>query len=204
MEAFLNEVLDWEKFELLIDTKIFNKEIILKSSHTFLDKWYFFFKLDDNKNIIVQFTIKDWVRDTAKKIISDYSDELLNNSLREIIFEENKEIRTEIITSALENSLREAELPNNWTWYDSIEDNYFDNWSSCDGGWKDNQIDFDKDIDDILKEIENDPELKIDEAEIDKILKEIEEEAEEETANVESPIVVDKNAVAEMKEKFKK
>jgi CBS-domain-containing membrane protein len=39
-----------------------------------------------------------------------------------------------------------------------------------------NQIDFDKDIDEILKEIENDPELKIDEEEIERILKEIEEE----------------------------
>jgi CBS-domain-containing membrane protein len=38
-------------------------------------------------------------------------------------------------------------------------------------------IDFDKDIEDILREIENDPELKIDEEEIEKILREIEEEA---------------------------
>ena len=43
-----------------------------------------------------------------------------------------------------------------------------------------NQIDFDKDIDEILKEIENDPELQIDEAEIEKILKEIEEETKNE------------------------
>ena len=40
------------------------------------------------------------------------------------------------------------------------------------------QIDFDKDIDEILREIENDPDLKIDEEEIEKILKEIEQETE--------------------------
>jgi hypothetical protein len=40
-----------------------------------------------------------------------------------------------------------------------------------------NQIDFDKDIDDILKEIENDPDLQINEEEIARILKEIEEES---------------------------
>ena len=39
-----------------------------------------------------------------------------------------------------------------------------------------NEIDFDKDIDEILREIENDPDLKIDEEEIQRILKEIEEE----------------------------
>lgn len=35
------------------------------------------------------------------------------------------------------------------------------------------QIDFDRDIDEILREIENDPELKIDETEINRILEEI-------------------------------
>lgn len=38
------------------------------------------------------------------------------------------------------------------------------------------QIDFDKDIDEILREIENDPDLKVDESEIEKILQEIEQE----------------------------
>jgi hypothetical protein len=52
--------------------------------------------------------------DKPKKIILDYTDELLNNLLRERVFEENKEVRTEIIVSAIQNSLREAELPNNW------------------------------------------------------------------------------------------
>jgi CBS-domain-containing membrane protein len=39
-----------------------------------------------------------------------------------------------------------------------------------------NEIDFDKDIDEILKEIENDPDVQIDEQEIENILKEIDEE----------------------------
>jgi len=65
-----------------------------------------------------------------------------------------------------------------------------------------NQIDFDKDIDEILKEIENDPDLKIDEEEIEKILKEIEEETEKE--DVKPEITVNLDAVKNMKEKFKK
>jgi CBS-domain-containing membrane protein len=38
-----------------------------------------------------------------------------------------------------------------------------------------NEIDFDKDIDEILKDIEEDPDFKIEEEEIEEILKEIEE-----------------------------
>jgi len=202
MEAFLKEIIKWEKFELLIDTKIFSKDIILKSAYVFLDRWYFFFKMEWD-NILLQFTLKDWVKEEPKKIIWAFSDELLNNTLRETIFEENKEVRTEIITSAIQNSLREAELPNDWKWYENVEDNYFDNGWSSDQGWNSNEIDFDKDIDDILKEIENDPELKIDEDEIEKILKEIEEETENEV-NEKPQITIDPEAVKKAKENFKK
>jgi hypothetical protein len=38
MEAFLNEIIEGEKFELLIDTKIFEKNIILKTAYIFLDR----------------------------------------------------------------------------------------------------------------------------------------------------------------------
>lgn len=173
MESFLSEKIEWKKFELVIDTQIFNKFIILKAAHIFLEKGYFFFRFDENKNIIVQFTLKDWVEDKPEEILWAYSDELLNNVLRERIYEENKEIRNEIVTSAIQNSLREAELPNWWRGYEDVGENYFATKE------ENNEIDFDKDIDDILKEIENDPELKIDEDEIAKILKEIEEEEEE-------------------------
>jgi CBS-domain-containing membrane protein len=49
------------------------------------------------------------------------------------------------------------------------------------------EINFDKDIDEIIKEIENDPDLQIDEDEIQQMLREIEEE----TANeqVEKPVI---------------
>jgi len=41
MEWFLNQVVKWEKFELLIDTKIFKKDIVLKAAYNFLEKHYF-------------------------------------------------------------------------------------------------------------------------------------------------------------------
>jgi len=57
-----------------------------------------------------------------------------------------------------------------------------------------NEIDFDKDIDEILKEIENDPDLKIDEEEIENILKEIEEETQSEAQK--PKVTVDPSAIS--------
>jgi CBS-domain-containing membrane protein len=75
---------------------------------------------------------------------------------------------------------------------------------NTDNNSEQNQIDFDKDIDEILKEIENDPELQIDEEEIEKILKEIEEETESELNEEQPAITVDPEAVKKAKEQFKK
>lgn len=163
MEMFLNEVIKWDKFELLVDTSIFSKELVLKAAYNFLDKWYFFFKTDENKNIIVQFTKKDDCKEKPEKVIMDFTDELLSVSLRNDLEINNKEIREKIVWAAISNSLD----INNFSVVNT-------NWNT-----EKNQIDFDKDIDDILKEIENDPDLQINEEEIAKILKEIEDESNE-------------------------
>lgn len=191
MEWFLNQVIEWKKIELLIDTNLFKKDIILKAAYNFLDKWYFFFKLDNNKNIILQFTKKEWVEEKSETIIWNFSDELLSVYLRDKLEIENKEIREKIVWAAIANS-----IDSNWFVSLDTDNNNQDNN-------QDNQIDFDKDIDEILKEIENDPELKIDEDEIEKILKEIEEETEEETKQDDS-IAVDLEGVKQAKEKFNK
>jgi len=87
--------------------------------------------------------------------------------LRDKLEKDNKDIREKIVWAAIANSLdidNFVAMDTNNQWWNQEQ----------------NQIDFDKDIDEILKEIENDPELKIDEEEIEKILKEIEEETETE------------------------
>lgn len=198
MEQFLNKITENNKYELLIDNNLFSKDIIMKTAFLFLDKWYFFLKKKEDNTFIVQFTLKEWSESSLETLIWDFSNELLNNSLREKLFEDNKEIRNEIITTALQNSLREAELPNAWKWYEENNEGYFP--SNQDN--QPNQIDFDKDIDDILSEIENDPDLKIDESEIENILKEIEEESKIESEK--SEITVDLNAIADVKKQFKK
>ena len=189
MEAFLNEVVDGEKFELTIDTKIFSKEIVLKTAYVFLDRWYFFFKMDNNWNIILQFTRKEENKEDPKKIITDFADELLSTLLRDTLEKDNKDIREKIVWAAIANSLDS-------NWFTSIDtDNMWNNQEN-------NQIDFDKDIDEILREIENDPELKIDEEEIEKILKEIEEETESE---IEPPVLTaNLEGLKKAKEQFNK
>lgn len=190
METFLKEIIDWEKFELTIDTKIFSKEIVLKTAYVFLNRGYFFFKLDWD-NILLQFTKQEDNNEDSKKIIWDFSDELLSTLLRDNLEKENKDIREKIVWAAIANSL-------DANWFTSIDtDNQGENQEQ-------NQIDFDKDIDEILKEIENDPELKIDEEEIEKILKEIEEETENEVEDIKPSIIIDPEAVKKAKENFKK
>jgi len=189
MEAFLKELIEWNKFELLIDTNIFSKDIILKAVYQFLDRWYFFFKQDENWNILLQFTARADNKQNPKNIIADFSDELLAVYLRNNLEKENKDIREKIVWAAIANSIDSK------------------NFVTIDSDQKEkNEIDFDKDIDEILKEIENDPELKIDEEEIEKILKEIEEETEIDSELVEEDIniTVDPEAVKKAKEKFKK
>jgi len=188
MQWFLNKIVEENKIELLIDSSIFNKDIVLKAAYNFLDKWYFFFKIDNENNIILQFTKKQEVKQNSENIVLEFSDELLSVYLRDKLEHDNKDIREKIVWAAIANSLDSA----NFVQLDTDNNRQ-----------EQNQIDFDKDIDEILREIENDPELKIDEAEIERILREIEEETA--SMEVEKPeIKVDLDAVKNMKEKFKK
>ncbi len=187
MNKFLNEIIEWKNFELLIDSNIFNKDIVLKAAYQFLDKGYFYFKFDENKNIILQFTKKEDIDLESRDIINEFSDELLSVYLRDRLEKENKIIREAIVTKAINWPLD----TNNFVTLDTDTLNNTEK----------NQLDFDKDIDDILKEIENDPELQIDEEEIERILKEIEEESN--SFDKQEPSI-DLDAINDIKNKFKK
>ena len=185
MSHFLKKIENQNGFELLIDTSIFEKDIILKAAYNFLDIWYFFFKFDGDKNIILECRAKDWVDFSTEKIIGEYSDELLAVYLRDKLEKDNKVIREAIVTKAI-----------NWP----LDMQNFVSLDT-DSNPQNNQIDFEKDIDDILKEIENDPDLKIDEEEIEKILKEIESESQ----SFEKPTLkINTEGLKDAKEIFKK
>jgi len=184
MQDFLKTTIENEKFELLIDVNIFPKDIVLKAAYTYLDKWYFFFSFNKDGNLIMQFTKKDNQKVDPKVIIWDFSDSLLEYLLRDKLEKDNKIVREIIVEKAI-----------NWP----IDKGNFISFD--DKTTQSNQVDFDKDIDDILSEIENDPDLKIDEEEIQSILSEIEEESKNQ---VKPSISVNKSAVEDMKKKFTK
>ncbi len=191
MEAFLKEVVEWSKFELTIYTQIFSKDIILKTAFSFLDRGYFFFK-QDKSNIILQFTKREENKQNPEDIIWDFSDALLEMTLRDKLEKDNRVIRETIVNKAINGPFDTESFVTLDT----------DAWESVLGNAEQNQIDFDKDIDEILKEIENDPELQIDEEEIAKILKEIEEET---ASEVEKPVVTaNLEGLKNAKKQFKK
>ncbi len=194
MEAFLQKHIENEKFELVIDTKIFSKDIILKSAFLHLDVWYFFFKYNDEGNIVLQFTPKQWVEKNPEYIIWEFTDTLLETCLRDRLEKDNKTIRETIVEKAINGPLDQQ----NFVTLDT------DAWEQVQAGGQTeaNQIDFDKDIDEILKEIENDPDLQIDEAEIEKILQEIESETQ---AEIPKPTLsVNLEGLKKVKQQFKK
>lgn len=197
MSSFIKETVTWKSFELLIDTKIFPKDIILKASYNFLDKGYFFFKHNEEGNIILEFSLKADCKSEPRQVIWEFSDELLDVYLRDKLEKDNRIIRETIVNKSLLGPL-EVE---NYVSHDPsnpimIEENVKEEKQA-------EEINFDKDIDEIIKEIENDPDLQIDEDEIQQMLKEIEEE----TANeqMDKPTIkIDTSWIQWAKEMFKK
>ncbi len=189
MFDFLSKEIDAGKCELCIDTKIFSAHIAMKAAYTFLDRAFFFFYLKE-ENLVVQITPKEWQEWDAEDFALEFSDELLSTSLRDKLERDNKEIREKIIWAAIANSLHTE-------WFVNIDT---DNPNQEDSQNRWDQIDFDKDIDEILREIENDPELKIDEEEIERILREI--ELETNWLEIKPEITLNTNAIKDVKEKF--
>lgn len=188
MQSFLSQNSENNRLELLVDSTIFPSAVAMKAAYGLLDRAYFFFHTKDG-NLLVQIQSKEWQDWNAEKFALEYSDELLATLLRDTLEQENKTIREAIVGAAIGNSLDTRGFVS------------LDTDRKNDGNMNNNQIDFDKDIDEILREIENDPELKIDEAEIERILKEIEEETQ--TELTEKPtLTLDPNKVKNAKEKF--
>lgn len=181
MHQFLSQNLENNRLEVIVDSLIFSQNIALKAAYMFLDRAYFFFARSGD-NILVQIYPKEGQRWSAEVFALEYSDELLATLLRDKIEIENKTIRETIVRRALGSY---ADLPN---------------FTTIPVEPKNTQIDFDKDIDEILKEIENDPDLKIDEAEISRILAEIEMETQSEISQ--SKPKIDPSKLKNVKKNF--
>ena len=183
MHPFLSQNFENNRLELFVDGWLFSDTIALKAAYGFLDRAYFFFR-KDGAHTIVQICPKEDQRWSAETFALEYSDELLATSLRDRLEKENKEIRETIVKRALASYV---DTPN---------------FRSIDTGAQQsqNQINFDKDIDEILREIENDPDLKIDEEEISRILAEIEAETQE--IQKQKVPKLDPNKLKDVKTKF--
>lgn len=179
MKNFISKNVENNRLELLIDINIFSLNVSMKAAYTYLDRAYFFFHKNDNQ-LLVQITPKTWQKWDAEKFALEYSDELLAYALRVQIEDENRVVRETIVRRALGSY---ADLPN----FKSIESDQNQSWS----------IDFDKDIDEILREIESDPELHIDEDEINRILAEIEADAQ-----MAKKPTIDPNKLKDVKKNF--
>ena len=183
MVDFLRKDLETGRFEVLVDAGLFPPHVAMKAAYGLLDKGYFHFR-SEGASLVVQASLKPGVKSSPEALCGEFSDELLNVALRDRLERDNKVIREAVVTAAIGYSLDTK----NFVSVPQAEP-------------QNRQIDFDKDIDEILKEIENDPELKIDQAEIDKILKEIEAESAD-TAVRPAIVTLDLNKVADAKKKF--
>ncbi len=182
MKQFLSQNSENGRLEVLIDTTLFPLDVAMKAAYVMLDRAYFFFHTT-SEWLLVQITPKANQTHDAEYFAHEYADELLAYSLRLRIETDNKVIRETIVRRALGSY---ADLPN----FASIDTS---TWSAP------GQIDFDRDIDEILREIENDPELKIDEDEINRILAEIEAESK----IVKKP-TLDPNKLKDVKKNFQR
>lgn len=181
MTSFLSENTENNRLELLVDGSIFSDILAMKAAYMFLDRAYFLFK-KDNHNTIVQIHPKTGEQWDATKFALEYSDELLATALRARIEQENKEIRETIVRRALGSY---ADLPHFTSIHSEVQNS---------------QGEFDKDIDEILKELENDPEIRIDEDEINRILAEIEGESQQ--INASKKPTIDLNKLKDVKKNF--
>lgn len=184
MKGLIRETKEQGVIEIVIDTRIFSKDIVVDTAYSFLDRGYFFFYFETETDLIVQYRPKKG-RKMDDFLLPDFYDSLLEFSLREKLESENKVIREIIVKKAIE-------------WPLDIEN--FVSFNTSENEQK-NTENFEEDIDAILKEIENTPELKIDEAEVEKILREIEKEHQIELQKPSINLNID--ALKKSKEDFK-
>jgi len=179
MKQFLSQNSENGRLELVVDTTLFPIDVAMKAAYVMLDRAYFFF-YTTSEWLLVQITPKANQKHDSEYFAHEYADELLAYSLRVKVETDNKVIRETIVRRALGSY---ADLPN----FTHVEGNVS------------SQIDFNKDIDEILREIENDPNLSIDEDEINRILSEIEAE----TQSLKKP-TLDPNKLKDVKKNFQR
>ncbi|ALU37871.1 His-Xaa-Ser system protein HxsD [Clostridium autoethanogenum] len=107
------EVLKDDKAVFFINEEIYSLTAVMKTAYIFIEKVYIYFDYEKEKLIRVEFTpkeIKD--KDFLKKLVGEFYNELLNQTLRIEIFKETKNIRELILGRALYNTCVEVKESN--------------------------------------------------------------------------------------------
>lgn len=97
-ENFLKNNVD-NTVELLLEKNIYNKKTVFRTCYKFTDVVYIYIKTTEN-SFIVYFTHKK--DDTSlSDVVHQFTNELLDQELRQIILEDTQKIRDTIVTRAL-------------------------------------------------------------------------------------------------------
>ena len=160
------KILDKSEFqlEILIDWKIFDEDVILKTAYEYMDKIHFYFT-SEWKNYKVHLRAKDTKSDIME-LTRDFNDDLVHHRLRKSIDQQTWKLRQKIVETALWYWLTLNEIK-----WDIQKLSMMQQEFEQEGSQEDNAKD--RNIDDIINDIQNDPEFSEDKDEIISILKEI-------------------------------
>ena len=155
---------------MLVDGKLFNDKIILKAAYELVDKVYMFFKKQED-DYVVQFKLKPEIKEDIDTIVNSFWEELVFHRLRYDLDKKYWKLKEKIIETALGFGLTLEDIKQDLNEVmEKLKELPLNQWQNT------NQEDQPKSIDEIIAEIENDPDFADDKDEIISILKEIEEE----------------------------
>lgn len=148
------------QIELRVDGKLYDKEVVMKAAYELVDENYVSINTDWDDFVVL---FKDKGDSDLAKVQDSFGEELIYHHLRDQIDEKTWSLKAKIIETALwygfapENLSKDVERMLNMVQEMNKE-------------W------YDKNIDDVIKEIEDDPDFDEDKDEIIAMLKEIEKE----------------------------
>ena len=100
LESLKQDTLENKTLKIELDSTLYTKSTILKSTYKFTDRVFIYIDIDkDNKKFTIYFTPKDNL--LCNTLAGDFMNELLDQELRSIILNETSTVRNVIVTRAL-------------------------------------------------------------------------------------------------------
>lgn len=99
-QDILNEQIAQHKtITLTLDFSLYSKKTLFRTCYKFTDKAFVYIKFDDNAYKVFLTSKNDTI--DATKLTEEFTNELLDQELRELVLEDTKKIRDTIVTRAL-------------------------------------------------------------------------------------------------------